>query len=67
MAKIQYLTQRELNMIRGKALVGKATPKELMAAFSHWDLIEMELDERDGEDYFGTEGWRHAFRLPDAD
>lgn len=62
-----YLTERQLNIIRGKAMCGKATPKEILSVFEHYDLIEMELDERDGEDYFGTEGWRHAFRLPDAD
>lgn len=62
-----YLTERQLNFIRGKALVGKASVKEILSVFEHYDLIEMELDERDGEDYFGTEGWRHAFRLPDAD
>lgn len=61
-----YLTERQLNIIRGKAMCGKATPKEILSVFEHYDLIEMELDERDGEDYFGTEGWRHAFRLPDA-
>lgn len=61
-----YLIERQLNIIRGKAMCGKATPKEILSVFEHYDLIEMELDERDGEDYFGTEGWRHAFRLPDA-
>jgi hypothetical protein len=65
--KPRLLTEKELNIIRGKAIVGKASPAELMSAFAHWDLIENELDERDEQDYFGTEGWRHAFRLPDAD
>jgi hypothetical protein len=64
---IKYLTQKQLNIIRGKAMVGKASPKEILSVFEHYDLIEMELDERDGEDYFGTEGWRHSFRLPDSD
>lgn len=54
-------------MIRGKASVGKATPKEILSVFEHYDKIEMELEDRDSQDYFGTEGWRHAFRLPDAD
>ena len=65
--KPKLLTEKEINIIRGKAIVGKATPGELMSVFSHYDLIEAELDERDGEDYFGTEGWRHSFGLPDAD
>jgi hypothetical protein len=66
MAK-SYLTEKELNTIRGKAIVGKASVKEILSVFGHLDEIEMELDERDGEDYFGTEGWRHSFGLPDAD
>ena len=67
MSDKKYLTERQLNTIRGKSMVGKATPKEILSVFAHLDEIEMELDERDGEDYFGTEGWRHAFRLPDSD
>lgn len=67
MEKLKYLTERELCMIRGKASVGKATPKEILSVFEHYDKIEMELEDRDSQDYFGTEGWRHAFRLPDAD
>lgn len=65
--KPRLLTEQELNITRGKALVGKASPAEILSAFGHWDLIEMRLDELDHEDYFGTEGWRHFFGLPDAD
>jgi hypothetical protein len=65
--KPALLTEQELNIIRGKASVGHASPEELLSVFGHYDLIEMKLDELDGEDYFGTEGWRHSFRLPDAD
>jgi hypothetical protein len=64
---IRLLSEREINIIRGKAIVGQASPQELMQVFGHWDLIEQRMDEMDGEDYFGTEGWRHTFRLPDAD
>jgi hypothetical protein len=39
----RILTESELNTIRGKALVGHATPSELMAAFSHFDLVLDEL------------------------
>lgn len=66
-AVLKYLTQKQLNIIRGKASVGKATAKEILSVFQHYDMIEMELDNRDCEDYFGTEGWRHAFKLPDAE
>jgi len=62
-----YLTQDELNFIRGKASVGHATPKEILSVFEHYDLLEMELDLREEDDFFGTEGWRHSFGLPDSD
>jgi len=62
-----YLTEAQLNTIRGKVLVSRATPKEILSVFAHLDQIEDELSERDDQDFFGTEGWRHAFGLPDAD
>lgn len=64
--KPELLTERDINTIRGKAIVGHATPQELMQIFGHYDLIEAQMDEMDGDDYFGTEGWRHHFGLPDA-
>lgn len=65
--KPRLLTEQELNMIRGKSIVERASAKELMQVFSHYDLIEQKLSELDHEDFFGTEGWRHFFGLPDAD
>jgi hypothetical protein len=41
--KPRILTDSEINTIRGKCLVGAATPSELMQAFGHFDLKEMEL------------------------
>lgn len=64
---MKLISYKELNTIRGKASVGHATPAELLKVFGHLDALESELDERDYQDYFGTEGWRHAFKLPDAD
>ena len=66
-SKPKLLTERELNTIRGKALVGNASPDEILQVFGHYDLIEMKLDEYDNDDAFGTEGWRHSFGLPDED
>ena len=67
--KPRFLTDREINMIRGKSLVGKATPRELMLVFGHLDKIEMWLDQiqcdDDGNEPFGTEGWRHAAGVPE--
>lgn len=64
---MKLLSDKELNTIRGKASVGHASVEEIQSVFGHIDALEMELDKRDGEDYFGTEGWRHAFNHPDAE
>lgn len=65
--KPKLLSQKDINIIRGKAIVGQATPQELMQVFGHWDLMEEKMDEVEKDDFFGTEGWRHFFGLPDAD
>ena len=44
----RMLTQSELDTIRGKALVGHATPSELMLAFGHFDLVLTELQKLRG-------------------
>ena len=62
---ITFLTQKELNTIRGKAMAGHATPKEIISVFSHCDLLESKLEEADYEDFFGTERWRRYFGLPE--
>lgn len=67
MVELKMLTSRELNTIRGKAMVGHASPAEILSVFMHYDLVEQKLDEFEQNDTFGTEGWRHAFGLPDAD
>lgn len=64
---MKYLTEQELNIIRGKAIVGHATPEEILSVFGHLDAIEAKLDETQEDDFFGTEGWRHFFGMPDAD
>jgi hypothetical protein len=58
---MKYLTEKELNTIRGTAMVSHATPEEILGVFGHLDALEMKLDEREQDDFFGTEGWRHAF------
>lgn len=65
--KMGFSTQSQLNIIRGKSLVSKATPEDIRSVFFHLDALEMKLDELDEVDAFGTEGWRHAFGLPDSD
>jgi hypothetical protein len=56
-------TDKTLNIIRGKNLVGKATPEDVTKLFAHIDALEMFLDENEQDDQFGTEGWRHAIGL----
>lgn len=58
-----FLTDKELNIIRGKVMVGHATTKEILSVFSHLDEIEYELDKLDLEDALGTEGWRHLIGM----
>ncbi len=38
--KPRILTDSEANVIRGKCLIGAATPRELMQLIGHFDLIE---------------------------
>jgi hypothetical protein len=57
------LSAAELNFIRGKYSAGKATQPEIGALFAHIDVLEALLDEGDGEDAFGTEGWRHRLGI----
>ncbi len=60
---MKALTGRQLNVIRGKALVGHATTDEILSVFGHIDFLESKLDEADEEDALGTEGWRHHFGM----
>lgn len=55
----------QLNMIRGKNLVGACTKADVDVLFSYIDNLEEKLEDYDMDDFFGTEGWRHAFGLED--
>ena len=57
-------SEKTLNIIRGKNLVGKATQADIDKLFEHIDALEMFLDENEQDDQFGTEGWRHAIGQP---
>lgn len=61
----RFLDVKTLNTIRGKALVGHASVKEIMSVFAHIDEMEFKLDEADSDDLLGTEGWRHWMGLED--
>lgn len=63
---MQYQTEEELNIIRGKARVGRASNAEIKNVFKHLDALIYELDQAEQGDFFGPKGWRHFFGLPDA-
>lgn len=56
--------EREINTIRGKNLVGKASKTDVSTLLEHIDALEVFLDEHEQDDTFGTEGWRHAIGMP---
>jgi hypothetical protein len=66
-SKEPMLSSKRLNIIRGKALVGKASTSDVQTLLDYIDALESKLDEHDDVDFFGSEGWRHAFEHPDAD
>jgi len=54
-----------INTIRGKNLVGHATPADIDLLFQHIDALEMALDEVDLGFKFGTDGWREHVGIGD--
>ncbi len=56
-------TDKTLNIIRGKNLVGKADKDDVFKLFEHLDAMEELLNEADQDDVFGTEGWRHRLGI----
>lgn len=49
--------EQELNMIRGKMLVGVATTKELHTFLNYVSALEALVIEASLEDFYGTEGY----------
>jgi hypothetical protein len=56
-------TDKTINTIRGKNLVGRADKADVDKLIEHIDALEMFLDNHEQDDQFGTEGWRHAIGL----
>lgn len=67
MRKPRLLSEREVNMLAGKSLAGAMTREDQLRLCEHLTLLYHALDEKDDEDFFGTEGWRHHFGIPDGD
>ncbi len=57
------LSEREINMIRGKLSVNHATQEEIDNFLEYVEKLESLLDNSDFDDTFGTEGWRHHIGL----
>jgi hypothetical protein len=60
-----YLPDRDLNILRGKAMAGATTPQDTLAVLNHLARLEQALDEADYDDMLGTEGWRRFCGLPE--
>jgi len=60
---VDFGTEQELNIIRGKMLVNKASQKELRQFLTYVSFLEGLLAEADCADFFGTEGWQHRAGL----
>lgn len=52
-------SEKDYNILVGKLAVGELTQEERFDLLELISTFEGMLDEADGDDYFGTEGWRH--------
>lgn len=59
------LSEKELDMIRGKMLVAAATQEELHDFLRYVSVIEGLVEDASIEDFYGTEGWRHRIGWDD--
>jgi len=55
---MKMLSERELNIIRGKMLGNQANKQEVNAFMAYVEAMEKLLEDADADDYYGTEGWR---------
>ena len=59
------MSERDLNILRGKAMAGATTPEDTLAVLNHLTVLEDKLNQADYDDILGTEGWRHYVGMPD--
>jgi hypothetical protein len=52
-------TERELNEIRGKLQTGSANCEDIEKFLAYTEVVEELVEEASGEDFYGTEGWKH--------
>lgn len=53
------ITEKQVNVIRGKMSVGKASIEEIEEFLKYVDEIEKLVEQASDEDFYGTEGWKH--------
>lgn len=63
MSEAKPQTDKTINIIRGKNLVGKADQADINTLIEHIDALEVFLDDRELDDDIGTLGWRHVIGL----
>jgi hypothetical protein len=63
----RLLSDDEVNMLRGKALVGAMTRDDQLALCEHLTLLEMALDREEEKWSFGNKGWRQSVGIPGAE
>lgn len=54
---------RVLDTIRGKMMIGAATPEELRDFLTYVIALEGLVEEASMEDFYGTEGWQHRLGI----
>ena len=54
---------RELDVIRGKILVGHATIEELQDLLMYVSALEGLVEDASVEDFYGSEGWQHRLGI----
>ena len=56
---VKIKSERELNIIRGKMLVGAASITEQKEILKYITALESLVEDADLDDFYGTEGYRH--------
>lgn len=62
---LKFMTERELNIVRGKTMAGAMTKDDVLNVFGHLDKLTECLDKVDYDDGLSPGGWRNFFGLPE--
>jgi hypothetical protein len=53
------ITEKQVNTIRGKMSVGKASIEEIEEFLKYVAEIEKLVEQASNEDFYGTQGWQY--------